>query len=138
MSLEIRRARPGDALALLLRPEDAAELALYRPGAFRRTLGSPGESWAASSGGQLVALWGGARSAHGLHPWMMASSAIRDHRRTVATEARALVAMLREQRRPVWNLIGKASASNRRFVAALGFSIVPLREGPFDRFELRP
>jgi hypothetical protein len=69
---------------------------------------------------------------------MVAAPGIHLFRRQVVHEARRVVRILREQRRPVWNHIGKESASNRRFVESLGFRITPLPSGPFDLFELRP
>ncbi len=138
MSLILRPARLEDADLIQLRVEDQEELGLYRSGSFRRTLGSPGGHWTAECNGHVVAIGGVAASSQGLHPWLMASPAIVEHRRPLAAAARTLVARLRAQPLPVWNLIGKASGRNRRFVEALGFVIIPLPEGPFDRFELPP
>lgn len=133
--IDLRDAKVGDAARLVLRPEDAAEVS---PGWQERTEAeiAAGRALAAWDGDELVALCGIAPSEDLASPWLLASPRISRHRRLLAKTARHLVADLRTYPCTVGNYIGKASASNRKFIQKLGFVILPSPSGDHDFFYL--
>ena len=133
--IDLRDARPGDSGRLVLRPEDAAEVSPEWHALTEQEI-ALGRVLAAWEGDELIALCGIALGDGLAAPWLLASTSIQRHRRLLAKMARALVADLRTYRCTVGNYIGKASASNRKFIQALGFVILPSPSGAHDFFYL--
>jgi hypothetical protein len=131
-------AKPEDAFELQLREEDAREV----PEGWREELSQAIRAGQAFSyrdfSGALVGIFGFNESSHEVGPWLLCSRLVGDHRRALVQSARLWVKFLQAYAggRLIYNYIPKNSPSNRAFVQALGFRILPSPREGFDFFYL--
>jgi hypothetical protein len=135
--IEVKIAEPGDSDKLALRPEDQAEANPNWRTAVEAEI-AKGHALSCWAGSTLVAMFGIAMAPDLLGPWLLCSDHIERHKRHVMRRARVWVQRLHDwQNAPtVGNYIGKQAHSNRKFVQALGFLIIPSPSGAHDFFYL--
>lgn len=133
----VRPADPSDAYELQLRAEDAAEVSeAWRQSTERAILNGEALSFR-DQDGALVALFGITRSEYVTNIWLLSSPLIEQHKASAWRYAKRVVEYLRQQRSGlISNYIPKGAHSNREFVLALGFLILPSPRDGFDLFFL--
>jgi hypothetical protein len=130
-------ARPSDAYELQLRAEDAAEVSeAWRQAVEFSILNGEAFSFR-DQDGALVALFGIDRTEHAAGIWLLSSSLIEQHKAAAWRIATRVVKHLQQQCSGlIYNYIPKRAHSNREFVQALGFVILPSPRDGFDLFFL--
>lgn len=140
MSLTYAPSTPDDAYEMVLRAEDAAEVALWGVGPAlslaESISGSTSAHTARDAEGRVVSIFGLARGDGVIHPWMLSSDLVEAHPVTAIRMGRELVKLLHEAQPLACNWVGKEAHRNRAFIKSLGFVIVPTPGSPFDFFFL--
>lgn len=147
MKLTLRPTANTDVwfLSENMRLMDQLECGLSRPGVplldcIRESVETTQEPLTAvDPEGEPVAIFGCAFSQERAYPWMLSSPQIKHYARDVVLHGRFCVsewhALARElEVRLLCNWIHKKNHSARRFVQALGFTILPAPNGDFDFF----
>jgi hypothetical protein len=144
MSLSCSPAKPEDALAIKLRPEDVHEVSLYGlsdPAAAIAASIDPTTSVAVRDpSGDLVAIGGVVSTGpYELSPWLLCSALVESNKRSAWALAKKAVGTLQERANSgylVFNHVAKDSTQARAFLERLGFRINPAKSGAFDFFYL--
>ncbi|MFN3914736.1 MAG: hypothetical protein ACK4K3_07435 [Aquabacterium sp.] len=133
--IENKPAVPGDSLRLCLRPEDAEEASPGWQDRVEQQI-AHGNVRAFWEGDHLVALAGITPGPDFLSPWLLTSERVTKHAKVALRIGRGVVQALQREPHTVGNYIGKSAKTNRRFVEALGFLILPCPSGDHDFFYL--
>ena len=129
---------PSDAFELQLREEDAKEVSEgWRHGVALAILDGGCVSYR-SPEGLLLGIFGMAQVGEEFGIWLLCSGHAARFKASVWRTAKRMVAQARTSAngRLIYNFIPKYSTSNREFVSALGFRILPSPRDGFDFFYL--
>jgi hypothetical protein len=128
-------ARPADAFELDLREEDQAEVSEgWRTRAANAIEEGNAQTYR-DAAGSIVGIFGVTFPLDGVvSPWLLCSPLLAQHRREALRRGRRMIDAIRRAAPDafVFNHIPKAATSNRRFVQAMGFRVVPSGESGLD------
>lgn len=141
MSLTYRQSTLEDAHALVLRQEDAEEVALWGVDPLEALQESIRDSshlclTALDREGRVVAILGVSSAPSLLHPWLLSSELVEQHPIEAVRMARRVAGYLKDYDQLVCNWVSKAAHKNRAFIVAAGYAILPTPGSPFDLFYL--